>query len=145
MSGISYESILQTIRNAPFVGAAADDPAVAPATASARMEDLFRAAPADSAETAPVRDELPPPLFDLRLARLASGWGGLVGLAAGAWAGSTSGLVGFVLGIAAGCLMGSLAGIAVLGLFAAMTHRLGPGWALIGSGLAVALVAAAAW
>lgn len=77
-----------------------------------------------------------PDLLELRLVRLASGWGGLVGLALGIVLGAAGGLSGVVLGAAAGLLAGSMLGVLALSLLAGAVARLGVAWGL---GLAVAL------
>lgn len=144
MSGLSYEALLHSIRTEPFSGSAADDPLQPPPSATgATLGQIFEEG-AEGRETPEDLREPPPPLFDLPLARAASGWGAIAGLVLGIVASANAGVgpVSFVIVVGLGTLLGSLAAVAGLIMFAAAVERFGATWATIlaavGIGLGVA-------
>ncbi len=139
MSGLSYASLRDRIRDAPVLdlddegnidGAPADD-------SVSSFESLF-----SRPVGAPSADEPIEPadtIFDLRLTRLTSGWGGIAGLIVGALLGATGGVPGFFIGAILGILAGSLLAIGGLVLLSGAVARLGAAWTILIAGLVVVL------
>jgi len=139
MSGLSYDALLQGIRTEPFSGSAAEDPQQQqPNMTGSTLREIFDEG-VEGAATPEEPREPPRPLFDLPLARAASGWGAIGGLVLGIAAGANGGAVSLVTGIAIGIPLGSLAGIACLILFAGAVERFGPAWAMILTALGIVL------
>ncbi len=143
MAGVSYESLLKSIRDAPVASARPDDPSLQPAPPQGQtFEEMFGTHATTQGDGDAVASEPAPPLFDLRHARLASGWGGVAGLVVGAFVGAKGGMGWLVIGAATGTVLGSIVGIAVLSLFAGAVQRLGALWAMILAAIAVGIGAA---
>lgn len=145
MSGVTYESLLRAIREAEEAAASREDPP-AGAGSGAAFDELFpgrRQPGADADAAADTAAEPAPALFDLRIARLTSGWGAIVGTAAGAWSGLSGGPLTLALGAVLGLVLGSAAALAGLAAIAGAAARFGMAWGSILVGIAAALLLAA--
>ncbi|MES2443886.1 MAG: hypothetical protein V4574_13735 [Pseudomonadota bacterium] len=76
-------------------------------------------------------------ILDLRVTRLASGWGTLGGIAIGVMIGLPAGVPGLLAGALFGALLGSLIGIGLIVGLAAGAARLGATWTLVLAAAAV--------
>jgi hypothetical protein len=116
------------IREAEAVDVEQDEPGSGAASEMASVAAIFGEPRGETGESG---SEPGVSVLDLRTTRLCSGWGGLLGLIAGAVLGRGGGVAAMVAAAALGTFVGSLGAISGLALFASMVARLGAIWAVV--------------